>query len=252
LDFGLIPEVFMSYIKKRVPRKPGMSPQEILADQKTMANWFTENVNMIVYAAGAIVLIIAVTFGVMWMKGEKREAANSALSNAMAMYQATVVQMDENSEASAEKLALALESLDEVATEYAGVPQGHTASLFKANVLYRLERYQESASTIEELDVRNHELVNDINAYYLLARSYEAMGDFKKAIEQYQRAKGRTHGDMNAVIDIDLARCNELSGDVDTAISIYKEILSGYPDTLFANRAQKKLATLGVTDQEML
>ncbi len=238
----------MSYIKKRVPRKPGMTPQEILADQKTMANWFTDNVNLIAYASGAILLVIAVTFGIIWMKGEKKDTANAALSKAMTMYQATVLEI----ETSTEELELALESLHEVASGYAGASQGHTASLFKANVLYRLGRYQEAASTIEDLDIRNHELVRDINGYYLLARSYEAMEEFKMAIESYQTAKARARGDMSAVIDIDLARCNELSGDVDTAISIYREILSEYPDTVYATRAEKKLATLGITDLETL
>jgi len=242
----------MSYIKKRVPRKPGMTPQEIIADQRTLANWFTENVNLIVYASGAILLVLVITLGIVWMKGEKKEAANSALSSAMAMYQTTVAQIKEDSDTGTEKLELALESLNEVASEYASAPQGQTASLFKANVLYRLGRYQEAAATIEELDARNHELVNDINAFYLLARSYEAMEDFNMAIESYQVAKGRSLGDMSAVIDIDLARCHELSGDMEAAISIYREILSEYPDTIFANRAEKKLATLGIMDQEAL
>jgi tetratricopeptide (TPR) repeat protein len=242
----------MSYIKKRVPRKPGMTPQEIIADQRTLANWFTENVNLIVYASGAILLVLVITLGLVWMKGEKKEAANSALSSAMAMYQTTVTKLEEDSDTRTEKLELALENLNEVASEYASDPQGQTASLFKANVLYRLGRYQEAAATIEELDARNHELVSDINAFYLLARSYEAMEDFKMAIESYQVAKKSSLGDMSAVIDIDLARCHELSGDMETAISIYREILSGYPDTIFANRAEKKLATFGIMDQEAL
>ena len=242
----------MSYIKKRIPRKPGMTPQEIIADQRTLANWFTENVNLIVYASGAILFVLVITLGIVWMKGEKKEAANSALSSAMAMYQTTVAQIKEDSDTGTEKLELALESLNEVASEYASAPQGQTASLFKANVLYRLGRYQEAAATIEELDARNHELVSDINAFYLLARSYEAMEDFKMAIESYKVAKGRSLGDMSAVIDIDLARCHELLGDMETAISIYREILSEYPDTIFANRAKMKLATLGIMDQEAL
>lgn len=243
----------MSYITKRVPRKPGKTPQEIIADQRTVANWITENVNLIVYVSGTILFVFVITFGIIWMRGEKKEAANSALSSAMAMYQQTTVfQITDDSDTSTQKLELALESLNEVASEYASAPQGHTASLFKANVLYRLGRYQESAATIEELDVRDHKLVSDINAYYLLGRSYEAMEDFKMAIEAYRVAKDRAQGDMKAVIDIDLARCHELSGDKETAISIYREILSGYPDTVFAARAGKKLATLGIVDQETL
>lgn len=242
----------MSYIKKRVPRKPGMTPQEIIADQRTLANWFTENINLIVYASGGILLVLVVTLGLVWLKGTKREAANSALSSAMAMYQTTVAQIEEDPDTETLKLEQALESLNEVSSEYPRAPQGHAASLFKANVLYRLERYQEAVATIRELDARNHELVSDINAYYLLARSYEAMEDFKMAIESYQVAKERAQGDMSAVIEIDLARCHELSGDTETAVSIFREILSKYPSTVFAARAEKKLATLGITDLETL
>jgi tetratricopeptide (TPR) repeat protein len=242
----------MSYIKKRIPRKPGMTPQEIIADQASLANWFSENVNLIVYVSGAILLVLVISLGTVWFKGEKKETANAALSRAMAMYQTTVAQIKEDPEVGTEKLDLALESLDEVVSEYGSTPQGQTASLFKANVLYRLGRYQEAVATIEELDKRNRELVSEINAYYLLARSYEAMEDFNMAIESYQTAKTNAQGDMSAVIDVDLARCHELSGDMETAISVYRDIISEYPDTVFAIRAEKKLATLGITDQETL
>lgn len=242
----------MSYVKKRVQRKPGKTPQDIVADQKTLASWFSENINMIVYAAGAVLLVMVITLGLTWMKGKKREAANSALSRAMAVYQTTVARIDDEPDAAKEKLEEALITLNEVGSKYAGAPQGHTASLFKANVLFRLGRYQEAVETIKEVDARNHELVGDINAYYLLARSYEAMGDFNKAIETYRESKKRAVGNMSAVIDIDLARCHELSGDRETAVSLYREILSEYPDTVFATRAEKKLATLGFIDQETL
>jgi len=242
----------MSYIKKRVPRKPGMTPQEILADQKTLANWFTENVNLVVYTAGTVLLIFIIGFGIAWLKSEKRDSANLALSSAMAMYQTTVVKMPEGSDVDTEKLEMALESLEDVASEYPRVYQGQTASLFKANVLFRLGRYQDAVDTIEELETKNSQLVNDVNAFYLLARSYEAMDGFKAAIESYQTAKNRARGDMRPTIDIDLARCHELSGDVKAAIAIYREILSEYPDTIFSTRAEKKLAILGITDQETL
>jgi tetratricopeptide (TPR) repeat protein len=242
----------MSYIKKRVPRKPGMTPQEIIADQRTLANWFTENLNYILYASGAVLVVLVITLGIVWMKGEKRASANSALSQAMAVYQTTVAELPDGSEEDTENLEKALESLTKAASEFPGSPQGHTASLFKANVLFRLGRYQEAAATIEELDTRDHELVKEINAFYLLARCYEGMEDFKKAIDSYQAAKGAAKGDMRAVIDIDLARCYELSGDTDSAISIYREVVSGYPETVFATRAGKKLATLGILDQETL
>ena len=242
----------MSYIQKRVPRKPGKTPQEIIADQRTLSNWFAENTSLVVYTAGAVILILAIALGYTWIKSGKTQAADSALSHAMALYQATVKDIPEGSETETENLKTALNSLEEVAAEFPRSHQGQTASLFKANVLFRLGRYQEAADTIEGLKKKNMELVEGINAFYLLARSYEAMEDYPKAIESYNAAKTRDGGDMIPIIDIDLARCYELTGDVDKAIAIYDEIMSEYPGTIYSTRAEKKLAILGISDQEAL
>ena len=242
----------MSYIKKRIPRKPGMTPQEILADQKTLANWFTENMNLVVYTAGAAILILVIVLGYTWMKSNKMETADDALSAAMAMYQVTVKEMPDGSQGEADDLEMALERLEEVASEFPRSYQGQTASLFKANVLFRLGKFQEAADTIEEMKNKNMELVEGINAFYLLARSYEALEDFQKAIESYQAAKSRVSGEMLAIIDIDMARCHELAGNVDKAVAIYGDVVSEYPETVYSTRAEKKLAILGISDQEAL
>jgi tetratricopeptide (TPR) repeat protein len=242
----------MSYIKKRVPRKPGMTPQEILADQKTLFQWFEENTNLVVYTAGAAILILVIVLGYIWMKNSRTEAADSALSHAMATYQVTVKEMPDGSEEDADNLEMALEQLEVVASEYPRSHQGQTASLFKANVLFRLGKFSEAAATIEELKKKNMKLIEDVNAFYLLARCYEALEDYQKAIDSYSTAKRQAGGDMLAIIDIDLARCHELSGDVDKAAAIYSDIVSQYPETIYSTRAEKKLAILGMTDQETL
>lgn len=242
----------MSYVKKRVPRKPGKTPQEILADEKTLSNWFAQNTSLVVYTAGAVILILVIVLGYSWMRSGKMEAADSALSHAMALYQVTVQEIPEGSETDTENLETALDSLEEVASEFPRSHQGQTAALFKANVLFRLGKFQEAADTIEGLKKNNMELVEGINAFYLLARCYEAMEDYNKAIESYNAAKSRESGDMIAIIDIDLARCYELTGDVDKAVAIYDDIMSEYPGTIYSTRAEKKLAILGISDQEAL
>jgi tetratricopeptide (TPR) repeat protein len=242
----------MSYIKKRVPRKPGPTPQEILADEKSLANWFSRNKNLVVYGSGAAVLILLLFLGTTWTKNQKRDNANAALSNAMAMYQATVAQMPEETENYDEKLSTALESLDNVISDFSGTPQGQAAALFKANVLFRLGRYEEAATTVENLIKEHAKAARTVNAYYLLARSYEATDDYAPAIKAYEASREMAEGTLVAVIDIDLARCHELAGEKEAAIAIYEQVLSEFPDTVFSNRADKKLAILGVTDQETL
>ncbi len=241
----------MSYIKKRVSRK-ATAPQEILTDQKSLANWIRDNSNLIVYTVGGLLFVLFIYVGISWMKNQKNTAANEALSQALKLYKTSVTPYDLAMEGSEEQLLLALESLTEVAREYPDRPQGQSATLYRARILYLLGRYQESADTVEKLVARNREMVVSLNAYYLLARNYEALGDLTRAIETYQVARDHAAGDMTAVIDIDLARCYELTGDREKAITMYKSLRKAFPDTVFALRAEKKLATLGVLDQESL
>ena len=187
------------------------------------------------------------------MKSEKKASADTALSSAMAFYQNTIARLpSEDAELDKMNLEQALEGFNEVGREYADMQQGQSASMYKANVLFRLGRYSEAAMTVEELRSRNSELVNEINGLYLLGRSYEAMEEYNQAIGVYSQLRDRTSGEMKAVLGIDIARCQEVSGNREAAVQIYREILSGYPGSIFSVRAEKKLATLGVIEKETL
>ena len=243
----------MSYIKRRKAGKQGLTTQEIIADQKNLANWLKANVNTIVYAAGAVLFILFVVLGVTWMKSEKKEGANKAFSTALAVYQNTIYQLpSEDPDLDRMNLEQALDRFSDVALEYNDTLQGQSAFLYKANILYRLGRYEEAAATVEELRTRNPDLVSEVNGSYLLARSYEAMEEYNQAIGVYSQLRDRTSGDMEAVLGIDIARCQEISGNTEAAVNLYREILSEYPYSVFGLRAEKKLATLGVIEKEVL
>jgi tetratricopeptide (TPR) repeat protein len=243
----------MSYIRKRKSGKLRTTPQEIIADEKTLMDWVSENVNTLIYSAGAILFILFVVFGVVWMKSEKRKAATEDLAGALGIYWSTMSGLpSENKESDNKKLEEALETFTNIAERHKKTLQGQSASLYRANILYRLGLYQDAALAIEELESRDAHLVSDINARYLLAKSYEAMGEYEKAIAVYSQLRERAISDMRAVLSIDLARCSELKGDLKSAVSLYREVRAGYPDSTFALRAEKKLAMLGAIDREML
>jgi tetratricopeptide (TPR) repeat protein len=243
----------MSYIRRRKAGKPGPTPQEIIADQQTLASWLSEHINTIIYTAGAALFALFIVLGVVWMKSDKKESADAALSSAMAFYQNTISQLpSEDAELDKMNLEQALDGFNEIAAEYRDMQQGQSASMYKANVLFRLGRYSEAATTVEELRSRNSELVNEINGLYLLGRSYEAMEEYNQAIGVYSQLRDRSSGEMKAVLGIDIARCQEISGNREAAVEIYREILSGYPGSVFGVRAEKKLATLGVIEKETL
>ncbi len=243
----------MSYIKRRTAGKQGPTTQEIIADQKNLADWLRENVNTIVYAAGAVLFILSIVIGVTWMKSEKKEAADKAFSTALAVYQNTIYQLPtEDPDLDKMNLEQALDGFSDMVAEYGDIIQGQSAYLYKANILYRLERYDEAARAVEELRAINPELVSEINGSYLQARSYEAMEEYNQAIGVYSQLRDRTSGDMKAVLGIDIARCQEISGNTEAAVNLYREILSENPYSIFGLRAEKKLATLGVIEKGAL
>ncbi|UCG38738.1 MAG: tetratricopeptide repeat protein [bacterium] len=243
----------MSYVKKRKSRKTGTGPVEVIADQRNLANWISEHVNTLVYAGGALLFVLFVFLGIAWMKSNRQEAASTSLGQAVAFYRFNLESIPSEDKAlDSQKLEQALENFSDVAAQYPGTLQGQSANLFKANLLFQLGRYEEAAVAVEEVESRNPQFLADVNAGYLLARCYEAMGEYGKAIGAYSSVRDRAVGELRAVLSIDLARCSELTGDVQKAVSLYREVLDGFPDTVFALRAEKKLAVLGAADQKTL
>jgi tetratricopeptide (TPR) repeat protein len=243
----------MSYIKKRKSKKHGITPQEIITDERTLTHWISENVNTLIYTGGTILFVLIIAFGFVWMKTQKARAASEDLAGALSFYWSTVAQMpSDEPDLDTMKLEQALETFTDVAERHRKAMQGQSAFLYRANVLYRLGRFEEAALTLEEVDSRNAVVFSDIDARYLLAKCYEALGQYGKAIEVYSRMRGRALGEMQAVLAIDIARCSELTGDVQQAISQYQEVITDFPDSVFAVRSEKKLATLGVIVREEL
>jgi pentatricopeptide repeat protein len=241
----------MSYIKKRKSKKAGTIVQEIITDERTLATWVSEHVNTLIYVGGAVLFVLFISLGIVWVKTQKEKAASEDLTGALRLYWSTVaVQPSDDPDTDVVSLEQALETFTEVAEKYSSKSQGRKAGIYRSRVLYRLGRFEEAASVLEQMETSSGRFLTDINARYLLAKSYEASGDFDKAIDVYSQMREGSVEDMRAVLGIDIARCSELTGDVEQAISLYREILAEYPNSVFAAKSGKKLVTLGVLDQE--
>lgn len=241
----------MSYIRKRKTKKHGIIPKEVIPDERNLSSWISENVNTLIYAGGAALFVLIIVFGLVWMRTQKEKAASEDLAGALRFYWSTVAQLpSDEPDLDTMKLEQALDNFTDVAERHRKATQGQSASLYRANVLYRLGRFKEVALTLEEMDSKDAVLYSEIDARYLLAKSYEALAEYGKAIEVYSQMKDRTSGEMRAVLAVDIARCSELAGDVEQAVSLYREIITEFPESIPAARSEKKLATLGVVVRE--
>lgn len=241
----------MSYIRKRKSKKAGTIVQEIITDERSLSEWISEHVNTLIYAGGAILFVLFISLGLIWVKSHKEKVASEDMSVALRTYWNTIAKQPSD-DPDADKMALeqVLENFAEVADEHGKKPQGQTASVYRARILFKLERFEEAARVLEEMEKGSAAFLSDVNARYLLAKSYEASGEFQKAIDVYSRIKEGSISEMSAVLAMDIARCDELKGDLDQAISAYREVLADYPDSVLAVKAEKKLVTLGVITRE--
>jgi tetratricopeptide (TPR) repeat protein len=248
----------MSYIKKRKPSTKASSPDEIISQTDVALDWARQNSNLIIYLTAAVLFIVILTFGIIWVKGNREKAAEYAFYKALSVYNVQVAPGTEYPEDSGRikqpgeaELLKALEAFQDVYKNHRNSPQGEASILYSANVLYRLERYLDSIELIEELLHDQSKLAHDIKAQYLLARCFEASKAYDRAIGAYSLMMETSSNDMKGVIMLDMARCFELKGDTDLAVEKYREVLSLYESSSVSIKAEKKLAFLGVFPEEL-
>jgi len=243
----------MSYIIKRKSKKSRIIPQEVLADKQSLTSWISDNATRLIYGGGVILLVLFISFGYVWVKAKNARLAGEDLSYALRSYWSVMaVSTTDDPAADTVNLEQALANFTDVAERHAKAVQGRTASLYRAGVLHHLERYEEAAGILEGIQSESPSAFTDLNARQLLARCYEAQGEFEKAIGVYSSMRDNAFGDMKAVLAVDIARCSELRGDIDRAVSLYRELKSEFPESIFSMRADKKLALLGIDEQEEL
>lgn len=241
----------MSYIKKRKSKKIGTIVPEIMTDERTFSEWMSDHANTLIYAGGAILFVLFISLGLFWAKSHKEKVASEDMNNALRLYWNTIAQQpSDDPEAGSSALESTLGTFSEVADNYGKNVQGKAAVVYSSRVLYRLGRYAEAAQLMEKIRTRDPQFTSDINAVYLLGKCYEASGDFTKAMDAYSSMRDSAVGEMKAVLDLDIARCSELTGDTDRAITLYEEIKADFPDSVFAAKSGKKLVTLGVFSRE--
>lgn len=242
-----------SYIKRRIPRKKAAEPDEILTLTAQISDRIRGNVNLIIFSVGTVLFVAVISLGMMWLNGKKEVSATRAILGAKASYgQKGGVDSAGEAEVAADGLRESLAGFREVLSEYPDMIQGKSAALYAANILFQLGSYQEAAVVVGDLISRDPDFANDLNAPNLMARALEGSGDYDAALDAYDGILQRTREDQRALLMMDMARCYELSGDSASAIEIYRNVVEQFQNSVFAVKADIKLAILGVQAEESL
>lgn len=180
-----------------------------------------------------VVVVIALGLGV-WGISARMEASRDEKA-AAALAQVTP-KIDLNLPAVA-----AATDLEKFIKEYPGTPAAREAQLLRANLLYRLQQYNEAAKAYESLlDSRDPSwdtLINESLSY-----CYEGMGNYKQAAEVLKPAAGQTYGPMQFEVIRRLAMLYEQAKDPREAAVYWRKLLEKPPDAAMVSYLQEKLA----------
>jgi predicted negative regulator of RcsB-dependent stress response len=132
--------------------------------------------------------------------------------------------------------------LDEVIAKYPKTPWAYQAKLSRADIFMELQNYDEALSILKETEVKaNPESIRPLASSRIIY-IYDSKKDYFNAITASKEFIAKYH-DHFLVRDIylNLAEYYLATGSKDEAINTFKEVLTNFPATQEAEKAQKKL-----------
>lgn len=196
-----------------------------------VADFFAKNRLWI--ALGALVVILAFAVGYYRNISLQRENAEASL----ALYQAT--------QATGEQTA----ALKKVMTEYAGTSAAPVAMYELGNALYNEGHYDEALTTFKELLKQYPTHLFAPSTMEAEGYCYESLDKWKEAADAYEtliKKDASTPEAKRAYYRLGL--CYERTGEKQKAIDAYKKVAELQPDSLWADYANERLASLSPSD----
>jgi predicted negative regulator of RcsB-dependent stress response len=135
----------------------------------------------------------------------------------------------------------AAQDLEKFVKEYPGAPAAREAQLLRANLLYRLQLFNEAAKAYESL-LEGREPGWDILVQESLSYCYEGLGNFKKAAEVLKPVAEHISGPLKAEVTRRLAMLYDQAKEPKEAAVYWRKLLEQPPDPALAPYFQEKLA----------
>ncbi len=139
----------------------------------------------------------------------------------------------------------ALNSFEDVITNFSRTPAATYALLAKADILSQQKRYPEAIDAYKKCIEKNPPKLVLPFALSGLGISQENSGDFAGAIETYKRfVSDFPDHFLSPKIYESLARTYEMSRNADGAKEVYEKIITMFPATIWADKARVRYQAL--------
>ena len=202
--------------------------------------WARQNQTVILTA---IVIVLVVVIGVVWVTVSRRSAeqtAESLLRNLEIKAQSVVLMPDEKRAEALEKI---MSLCDRIVAEYPSTDAAPHALRQTGEVLSRVGRTDEAVSYFERaLKLGSRRPGAAILARRGLAEALEELGKLQEAIEQYGILAQDATSPLAAQANWDIGRCYDRLWQPDKAAVFYGKVVDYADDTDWGRMARSRLA----------
>ena len=211
-----------------------------------VTEYVKENLNQIASIASVILIIAAGIFYWQYTSLKAEKDSFSGFSRAL-----ITMSQDVKTEAEREVLSQqALEMFKSVVEKYPKTKTGAASLYYSGNCSLTLNNYDEAIDYYNKFLGKSDKSFVYLRAlaYEGLGYAYEGKGEFAKAIEWFEKQKNEGKGVDISVALLNIARCQELSGDNAAACKSYTDFENEYSSSSFIETAQMKINDLCTGD----
>jgi tetratricopeptide (TPR) repeat protein len=238
--------------RRKLPKEMEViEPGAMLQLWRKVRSFAKENIRQVA-AVGLIIAVIAGGIG-LWQYRQARaeEQAQTLFFAAMDRYNSPDSQPKKGEAAPIAEDAYrqALEEFKKITQQYPDTRAGNAALLYAGTCSYRLGKDEDALTCYQNFLKKTGEIDAYLRpfAYEGVGAVYERKGDYKKALEWFEKQDKDAQGAMNMMAPLNRARCYAALGDKEQACKAYQEFLGKYPSSSFAETAKIGVAEHCVT-----
>lgn len=199
---------------KKVSRHDLKQPDEFLSVATRAVDWVQANVKTVFIAAGVLVLVAIAVAAFVQQQRSKADEAFFKWGQAADAFHKAIATDDHGVGAAAAKEKAANEALTKlqaVYDEYRGTRAADFALLTIGEANFQLHKYEQSANAFETAIPKFDEEPNyKALAFVGAGKAWEAMHNFDKALDYYQRANAIPNNPYSEVLKGDVGRLKVL------------------------------------------